>query len=62
MTASGVMVNYLYDLNSVEANHEAYAQSREVIAARPVRALLRERASEAKQGRIKQDQGKPEHV
>ena len=60
--SSGVMVNYLYDLNSVEANHEAYAQSREVIAARPVRALLRERASEAKQGRIKQDQGKPEHV
>ncbi|MDX8501770.1 malonyl-CoA decarboxylase [Mesorhizobium sp. VK4C] len=36
----GVMVNYSYDLNSVEANHEAYIHHGEIIAARSVRALL----------------------
>ncbi|MBW8635939.1 malonyl-CoA decarboxylase [Hoeflea sp. WL0058] len=41
--SSGVMVNYLYDLNTVEDNHEAYAHNNEVIVARPIRALLRER-------------------
>ena len=55
--SSGVMVNYLYDLNAVEANHEAYAQSREVIAARPVRALLRERAASGRKAHGKQAHG-----
>ena len=67
--SSGVMVNYLYDLNSVEANHEAYAQSREVITSRSIRNLLRERPSQEKPGKKRQDQeeqaqagGKSEHV
>ena len=33
------MVNYLYDLARVEANHDAYVISREVMAAKDVRAL-----------------------
>ncbi|CDX51610.1 putative decarboxylase [Mesorhizobium plurifarium] len=36
----GVMVNYSYDLNSVEANHEAYIHKGEIMATRGVRALL----------------------
>ncbi|AXS39336.1 malonyl-CoA decarboxylase [Breoghania sp. L-A4] len=39
--SAGIMVNYLYDLAEVEANHEAYAARREVKAAKPVRGLLR---------------------
>lgn len=38
-TAGGVMVNYRYNLNKVESNHEAYAVRREVNASRPVHAL-----------------------
>ena len=38
--SGGVMVNYLYDLGTVEENHEAYAEHHEVIAARPVKAML----------------------
>ena len=37
----GVMVNYRYDLKEIEKNHEAYANSATVAAARPVRQLLR---------------------
>ena len=37
----GLMVNYLYDLGEIEKNHEAYAQSRSVIAAGAVRKLAR---------------------
>jgi malonyl-CoA decarboxylase len=37
----GVMVNYRYDLKEIEKNHEAYANSATVVAARPVRQLLR---------------------
>ena len=37
----GLMVNYLYDLDRIEANHEAYAERAEVIAAPAVRKLLR---------------------
>ncbi|MGN6551508.1 MAG: malonyl-CoA decarboxylase domain-containing protein, partial [Pararhizobium sp.] len=36
----GVMVNYRYDLNTVEANHESYAHQREVITTRAIRSLL----------------------
>lgn len=36
----GVMVNYLYDLDQVEARHEAHAASGDIAASRPVRARL----------------------
>ena len=37
--SGGVMVNYLYDLTKFERYHEAYAETREVKAAQPVRSL-----------------------
>ena len=37
----GLMVNYLYDLEDIEKNHEAYAQQRAVVAASAVTRLLR---------------------
>jgi len=37
----GLMVNYLYDLDYIEQNHEAYAQQRAVVAAPAVTRLLR---------------------
>ena len=39
--AQGLMVNYLYDLDHIEKNHEAYAESRSVVAAGAVQRLLR---------------------
>ena len=38
--SAGLMVNYRYDLEKVERNHEDYAARRELRAARTVRALL----------------------
>jgi malonyl-CoA decarboxylase len=37
----GLMVNYLYDLDDIEKNHEAYAQHHAVIAASAVSRLVR---------------------
>jgi malonyl-CoA decarboxylase len=37
----GLMVNYLYDLDNIESNHEAFARGGEVIASSGVRRLLR---------------------
>ena len=37
----GVMVNYLYDLDDIEKNHEAYAGSRAIVASSAVRKLVR---------------------
>jgi malonyl-CoA decarboxylase len=37
----GVMVNYLYDLGKIEANHQAYANEGEIAAAPKVRQLAR---------------------
>ncbi len=37
----GVMVNYLYDLDDIEKNHEAYAESRTIAASSAVRKLAR---------------------
>jgi malonyl-CoA decarboxylase len=37
----GIMVNYLYDLDEIERNHEAYAQHHTVIAAGAVSRLVR---------------------
>ncbi|MEM9146355.1 MAG: malonyl-CoA decarboxylase [Pseudomonadota bacterium] len=42
--AYGVMVNYLYDLDEIEKNHEAYANDGRVMASASVRRLLRSRA------------------
>ena len=39
--AHGLMVNYLYDLDDIEKNHEAYAERRTVVAASAVQRLLR---------------------
>ena len=37
----GLMVNYLYDLDDIEANHEAYATQRTVVAASAVSRLVK---------------------
>ncbi len=39
--AWGVMVNYLYDLDAIERNHETYAGTGEVVCARSVRRLIK---------------------
>jgi malonyl-CoA decarboxylase len=35
------MVNYLYDLEHIEKNHEAYAQQRAVVAASSISRLVK---------------------
>jgi malonyl-CoA decarboxylase len=42
----GLMVNYLYDLDHIEENHEAYANKSEVVASSAVRKLARARPRE----------------
>ncbi len=37
----GVMVNYLYDLDDIEKNHEAFAENRMVVASSAVKKLAR---------------------
>src|SRR5437870_441 len=37
----GLMVNYLYDLDHIEQNHEAYAANRTIVASNAVRRLAR---------------------
>jgi malonyl-CoA decarboxylase len=37
----GLMVNYLYDLEEIERNHEAYAESRTVVASGAIKRLAR---------------------
>jgi malonyl-CoA decarboxylase len=39
--AHGLMVNYQYDLGDIETNHEAYAETRTVVASSAVQRLLR---------------------
>ena len=39
--AHGLMVNYLYDLDEIEKNHEAYAEGRTVVASGAVQRYLR---------------------
>ena len=43
----GLMVNYLYDLDHIEKNHEDYAQHQTVIAAGAINRLVRAPAREA---------------
>src|SRR3954471_21151245 len=42
----GLMVNYLYDLDDIEKNHEAYAGGQRVVASSVVRRLLRGASAE----------------
>ena len=42
----GLMVNYLYDLDHIEENHEAFANKNEVVASSAVRKLARTKARE----------------
>src|SRR5258708_3788416 len=39
--AHGVMVNYLYDLEDIEKNHEAYAENRTIVPSSAVKRLAR---------------------
>jgi len=39
--AHGLMVNYRYDIDDIEKNHEAYASSRTIVASNAVRRLAR---------------------
>ena len=39
--SAGIMVNYLYRLDDIEKNHEAYANDQEVVASSAVKKLLR---------------------
>ena len=41
----GLMVNYLYDLDDIEKNHEAYAEGHTVVASNAVKRLLRDSSS-----------------
>ena len=38
--SAGLMVNYLYDLDQIEANHEAFVNSAEIAASSAVKRLL----------------------
>jgi malonyl-CoA decarboxylase len=39
--SAGIMVNYLYRLDDIEKNHEAYANQDEVVASNAVKKLLK---------------------
>jgi len=39
--AHGLMVNYLYDLDDIEKNHEAFAENRTVVVSSAVQRLVR---------------------
>ena len=39
--SAGIMVNYLYRLDNIEKNHEAYANDGEVVASSAVKKLLK---------------------
>ena len=45
---AGLMVNYLYDLGTIEANHEALATSGKIATTRAVRSTLPNRKTKAK--------------
>ena len=38
----GVMANYVYDLDDLERNHEAYAREYQVVASREIEQLARQ--------------------
>jgi len=41
LESAGLMVNYLYDLDEIEKNHEAYANQGEIVASPAVRKMLK---------------------
>ena len=41
----GLMVNYLYDLDHIEQNHEAFAEGRTVVASSAVKRFVRKTAA-----------------
>lgn len=45
--SAGLMVNYLYDLEDIEANHEAFANNGDIAASAAVRKLIRPEATRA---------------
>ncbi|MBN9084772.1 MAG: MCD, Malonyl-CoA decarboxylase MCD [Rhizobiales bacterium 62-17] len=45
LESAGLMVNYLYDLDDIEKNHEAYANQGEIAASSAVRKLLKSSSS-----------------
>jgi malonyl-CoA decarboxylase len=45
--SAGIMVNYLYDLNKIEKNHEAYVDKGSIAASRSVRTELSHRVKSA---------------
>jgi malonyl-CoA decarboxylase len=45
--AAGFMVNYIYDLDEIEKNHEEFARNRAVASSRQVRNLLRSKSAPA---------------
>lgn len=50
----GIMVNYLYDLNDIESNHEAYVNEGRIAASKSVRSLLKS-AGKAKKPKRKME-------
>jgi len=52
----GVMVNYRYDLNTVEANHELYVHRRDIVTTRAIRSMLGSRKPQKNSRRIEHAQ------
>lgn len=50
----GIMVNYLYDLKDIEANHEAYVNEGVIAASKGVRSLLKSKEKSRKQKKGKE--------
>jgi malonyl-CoA decarboxylase len=57
--AHGLMVNYLYKLDDIEANHEAFAARSEVVASGAVRRLLRKGGNGRGVGRLRRRAPEP---
>lgn len=55
----GVMVNYRYDLSTVEANHELFAHKGEVVTTRAIRSLLGPETAAKKSRPIEKTQPAP---
>ena len=51
------MVNYLYDLDDIEKNHEAYAEGRAVVASNAVQPPAAQRAGDRARSRWRADSG-----
>jgi acyl-CoA synthetase (AMP-forming)/AMP-acid ligase II len=53
--SAGIMVNYRYDLDEIEKNHEAYAAGDEIAVSPAVRRLLRRNGHEPRRNRSMRD-------